>query len=920
MYNFFKQNLIKSILIIFLILLSFLGILLLYLYTFNIPSAVFIRSIPKPIRLAGESVIKSFNDLPYIFYSFKKDDLTVIKLKIKEKDFNQLNNNLPDPSGSLTEEYKNFQPAKAEINGVKYKVEVRYRGETSTHWLYPKKSWRIRFIEPRIYNGMHELDLIIPHDRGYVLEAFNNYRAEKLGLKVPFSDFMNLTVNGKSNGIYFMVSHWNKETIEKMELASDTNFYGERFINEPIYEDIKYWNKYLFNPYEHENDFADLKYLLDLINTKDDKIFESNIFNIIDEDNFFIWWTHQILSGSNHQDWAHNTRLYFDRTLGKFIFIPWDVYIHDLESNNVFSNYNPLISRVLSNDKWRVKILNNLWNYVNDKGNLNEDLKNYDLLVEKNRISFYNDRLKEQGNKALDDEIDGFRALIENNFNYIKNSIKDVNANIDIYINFTEDVPVMVDFVENSFVPSKLQNISVSSTEVFSAYLDDGDGQFNFNNDKFLGILDKDKKINTNLTMMADLVPQDKDVMAYLPFNVKTKNYKIFLIGKTLDLNGFDINFEIKNQITGKNEKIQKKYFDQSVNINIEKLSLSIDEFLKNNLYFYKIDKETIGLSNAVILKDVIVPKNLKLIIAPGSNIFLAPGVSIISYSPIIAEGTEKAKISFYPTVNNKAWGNISVIDTLGESKFTYSIFNGGGDDLNGGLYTSGMLSLYNTNAEVANSEFYNAHGDDSLNVKNATANIHDNKFIKNGFDAIDFDFVKGEVSNNYFENNGNDAIDISGSKIIIKNNLVNGSGDKCISVGENSYPVIFNNNLRNCLIGIAIKDLSNSNIINNILINNTTGVDLYMKKDFFGGANANIYNTIIWGGDKRIELDEFSKVNIFNSDIEGGYYGKDNFDILPIFNEKYIITNKELLGSGNTVILKDLDIDTAHVNIGLYE
>ena len=90
--------------------------------------------------------------------------------------------------------------------------------------------------------------------------------------------------------------------------------------------------------------------------------------------------------------------------------------------------------------------------------------------------------------------------------------------------------------------------------------------------------------------------------------------------------------------------------------------------------------------------------------------------------------------------------------------------------------------------------------------------------------------------------------MDLSGSdELVIRDNVIVGSGDKGISVGENSSPVIFNNHVSKGVIGMAIKDLSNPKIINNVIVGNENGIASFMKKPFFGGGRGEVWNTILW-------------------------------------------------------------------------
>jgi len=171
-----------------------------------------------------------------------------------------------------------YAPAKFIYDGKTYDVQVRYRGDNAIHWNAPKKFYLIKFDKDDLFNGYRQLSFIIIRDRYFALEQFNNYRAEKFGIYYPPSWFGNLKVNGKNNGVYFIIENWNKEMLAKWEVPDESNFYDDTFAETPagvirdddIWDKLDYWQKLAsdssFN-YEH---YSELYKLLELYNNPDD--------------------------------------------------------------------------------------------------------------------------------------------------------------------------------------------------------------------------------------------------------------------------------------------------------------------------------------------------------------------------------------------------------------------------------------------------------------------------------------------------------------------------------------------------------------------------------------------------------------------------------------------------------------------------
>ncbi|KKQ27893.1 MAG: hypothetical protein US42_C0004G0032 [Candidatus Magasanikbacteria bacterium GW2011_GWC2_37_14] len=310
----------------------------------------------------------------------------------------------------------------------------------------------------------------------------------------------------------------------------------------------------------------------------------------------------------------------------------------------------------------------------------------------------------------------------------------------------------------------------------------------------------------------------------------------------------------------------------------------------------------------------VVIPKGFTLKINAGVTVLMSPGVSLVSYSRVIAEGSISAPIAFKRLNSLKPWGSFAVLVEGGaNSLFDYCDFSGGKDDTINGAFVSGMLNIYSSGAEIKNCSFSNATGDDSLNIKNGYGYLENNIFKNNISDAIDFDWGTGAVLSNKFYGNGNDAIDLGGCNgVLVKDNLVFNSGDKCVSIGEESLNIkLFNNLFSHCNIGVAVKDKSVAQAANNIFCANKTGIAAYMKKDIFGGSEFEVYNSIIWGGEKMVDIDELSKVKILYSDVAGGYSGKGNITTDPKLDVSchVLSTDSNFSTGGEVKYLENFDI-----------
>ncbi len=352
-------------------------------------------------------------DVFYVPLAHKQTDIENWELVIDEKELEKFKENIPEnwKAEDLDKDYKKEVRANLYINGKKYKVKIRYKGGGTAHWAWDKKSWRINFDKDEPYNGMDKIKLIVPEDRGYVIEAFNNYRAKKLGLVSLYYDYINLSINGKDKALYFLVEGWGDDVLARNNKPDTSNLYrGEGGY---LYDSLESWKKENSFDLVDSKSMEDLDQLLEIFKSGDSELLR----NILDEDNFIAWNVHSILSNSIHQGNIHNATMFFNNSTGKFELIPDDVLMYKFSSVDVLEN--DLANLYLSNSEIRKKRDEVLLEYLSEE-NIEDDLKYFDELYEKMRYDLYADGLKRYGNILFDIEVMKYKRIIKSNARKIR--------------------------------------------------------------------------------------------------------------------------------------------------------------------------------------------------------------------------------------------------------------------------------------------------------------------------------------------------------------------------------------------------------------------------------------------------------------------------------------------------------------------
>jgi spore coat protein CotH len=877
--------------------------------------------------------LRKMSNIFYIGYEFKNHDLPVYRLEIKPDDYKFLLNNLPEPfqanrESRLTDEYRKRVDAKFYANGIEYKVKVRYRGYVGNHWSDKKKSWDIKFADDQLFNGLTGLKLIIPEDRGIIGEYFNHYRSNKLGLYPLVSSFSVLKVNGKNHGFYFQVEPWDENYLAKHQLLDTVDmfsFYEEYNRSDrpaDSFEDISIYDKKSGNEFDSYKNYAPLNYLFDALGAPSVEEFEIQIENIVDMDQFLKWQAVHMLTSSPHNLYR-NIRIFVDGETGRLVFVPWDVGVLDADLK-LEKNSSRLYERIFSSDKFTYERNKILWDYVKDNETLEADLEFWDEAFASIKPAIAQDHLKLYSTKWFFEKNETIRQQVIDNFYNIRNILRDSRSSISVYMQNNQ--PSYFDVTADSLPEIYFDTLKIYS-EVGNSYklfFDTNNNGVLDDTDQVAGISSRDetKKYHLVVSDPAIVLSADKRLdNNQINFSYYPKKYRFFIVSEVKNSEIEKVKFKVSNAVTSGSVDDRVQYINADLYSNLGDRSQSVDEFVRAHPVFVKIDEKTIRLfaRSYYFTNDVVIPRDVNLIIDPGTRLLFGEGVSMVSYGSIVARGLSSLPIVFSGS-SVGPWGVVAIGEGTDKSVFEYAHFIGGSDERINGVYYSGMLSAYKSDIEIKNSKFVNSQADDAVNVKHAQANISDSIFESTTADAIDFDFISiGSIINNQFNSAGNDAIDLSGSSVLIEGNFIGEAGDKGISAGEKSVgTVIYNNVFYKSNIGIEVKDLSDIVAINNVFLENRTGINAYQKKAIFGGGNIEVYNSIFHNNNVDISLDSQSKIDVYNSNIADYDENDGNFYLEPGFID---MASKNFTNSpknGNILFIEGGNIEILEEKIGI--
>ena len=261
------------------------------------------------------------------------------------------------------------------------------------------------------------------------------------------------------------------------------------------------------------------------------------------------------------------------------------------------------------------------------------------------------------------------------------------------------------------------------------------------------------------------------------------------------------------------------------------------------------IENKTFTLNSGewTLASDLKIPRGYTLVIKEGTTLNMTNGSMILSYSPVIAIGTEDNPIEIKSS--DSTGQGLSVISAGGKSQLERISFRNLANPSKNGWVLSGAVNFYESNVDISNCSFESNKCEDALNIIRSAFTLSDSKFANIYSDAVDLDFSEGTIKNTLFEYIGNDAIDVSGGdENVLSNIQILNAGDKGISIGEGATILADQIKIVDTEIAVAVKDRSSAQFKFLDLKDCGLGFAAFEKKSEYGGSTTSV---------EKLELDD---------------------------------------------------------------
>ena len=847
-----------------------------------------------------DTILRFIDDIN-IFY-FKKDLLDgtfpVYELKLSKEDikhFDEVSKASID-QGYLVSDINTWRNAEIKIKGNTYKIKTKLRGDTANHWDSRLKSYKVKTESAEYIGNMREFNLIIFEDR-LLWAKIGRLLAKNFNLFDIRDDIIVLKINGIVHGLYYLQEPQDSLFLENNKcsncvIISESNNYIEDHpnTNKGLESNGIYWGVAHYTAFSNE---------LTNINPLDTELFNEDIHSSIDNlynsirNNEFLSVEdfYDMDQLSSYESWrmilgtfalatGENFRMAYSQTDGKFYPIPRSEFLNELRLhkgglewwNSLQTGLNPIYDNYIvenikywnNNDELRQMKYKKLYNFVTTKSAdfLEEVMKLNNILpyLKSYKTNTFNKRY-------FDWVFESYNQMLKHNFNMIQQNLEYAKAYVNIKY---KENKIIIDIMPDSTSAIQIDKLRLTLNGEYR-------GKVKLKAPNYYNKIEQDFDINSeniDLTEFISNIPFSPGLDQEMNPSVK-HNLISIEFAESINLENVDIGFT--NYITQKKIHESDIYLKISNQNNFYPVPKNVEEFKTMNpeLNLKSTNNElTIIPGKYVVTKNIIIPKNTKLIIPKGTYFQISPEVSIMSYGQIDILGTESEPVIITSLNPNQPFGAFGIIGNNKEkSLINYLDLSGGSEAWVNGIFFSGALSIYRTNVEITNSKIHDNYADDGLNIKYGDILIDNSSFYDNFADQVDLDFVTGVVKKSIFKESNSDAngdgLDFSGSKIIVKSNRFNNFQDKGISIGEKTNIILYDNLIAENNNGAAVKDLSNAYFISNIFLNNVIAINSYQKKPLFGGGYTYIYNNNFENNGDIYVHDEKSNKSELNLDID---------------------------------------------------
>lgn len=795
------------------------------------------------IRRLKAGVLERRGNLPL-------DSVTSINLVIEDAPYQKLQRKRIQAlrQGVLVTGNNDFVNARLESGGKRYDAKVRLKGDWTDHLLGDKWSFRIKLDQGQSWNRLTTFSVQNPYTRAFLLEYLFHHWLEKEGLLAPKYDFVHLSINGESRGLYALEEHFVKTLLERnqrregpiMKLVEDGFWDAQQQFGQENVEDLE--ERLSVFASAEVDAFSGGKILKDTLARqqflngqalmKRYKGGNADVWEVFDAEKVAKYFAIVDLLKAHHAFIWHNQRWYYNPLLDKLEPIGFDGFT---ETGPLLWIKKPFIGyahnfRYLQ-PAYKGLMFERFFNNV-------AFMERYVHYLEKFSRKSYLDALMTDWQAEL-----GLREkLIQNEWPEYEFDREFVHR-------------------QGRLIRMVLRPLPGTSLKVYRSENKEGRQRYQVFNYhglpvRLLGV-GKKEKLLTKLDSALVIPAYKPDFPAEMAEFLLERNAKWL----HFEVPGLDSSFrvEVLPYPAPVKAPLSEAYF--------------ADREPKNN-GIWTVDREnkilTIPRGKYKVEQDLVVPAGFRLRLEAGADLDLVGGAAFVSRSEVKSLGRAGLPVRIHSSDGSGRGFSVLQVPDGQKCEFIYTVFEGLRNFDQGGWVHTGAVSLYESEAFFSHCRFVQNHCEDALNVVRSVFTLDKCHFAATAGDGLDADFCTASILGTSFFETGNDAMDFSGSTVYIDRCQVDGSGDKGLSLGEDSKATVSTLSIVNSEQGVASKDLSEAKIESLVLENVKQGLAVYQKKPEYGPASLEIIDLKEEDVRKLYQVQKGSVLLLEGTSIEG--------------------------------------------------
>jgi hypothetical protein len=736
--------------------------------------------------------------MPWRHEKLASSGLPVYDLRIAPKDLRTLQQTAEQVTARsiATGIPREYVPAQFLMDGEWLPIQVKLRGLYGSHYLKKRPSLRLKFPRTHLFDGKKQINLSQPYDKGLTVDVTTNWELEHYDILTWKSQFVVLRLNGEVVGLFQEIEQFGRSMADRSGRPEGFIFSGDG---------------QLFGT--EGTDYDKALAAIDLVkacrgprDTPPAEHCSWEFFRTYFDTDKWAWAAALIAVLQSAHAWhPDNLRMFWDPARGSFEPIPWDYACYPLDpelhpdGEDTGHGYGRILNSIPEFRRMRDQ---RMWKLLTER---------VDAMIEHAAALF--EELTEPlryDTRHLSLELDKSRQA-----SYGR--VLDQNRQYLVKLFQEHDLRVLWWTTDSGDATFALENRGKSFLRVSAISITDG------------------PRVHSHR------LGEEVIVDGFWSGAPGTSQFQL-----SIPPGSEAVGLAVRNGVTG------AMLTDQDITIARGEGAPpdipSSDKAPPFELTLGNVDVDVatvrFGPGRVRLLYTVEIPASHHVVFAPGLELKMGPGASLVIYGDLTSNGTAAAPVTVSGADPQGSWGGVFVQGTRTQPssvRIEHTVFHGGTGGQNDRTSFTGSFSVHDGVVVIRSSEFLDAAAEDGINLKYAEVDLRGNLFRGSKSDAVDLDFCTGVFIGNNIENVGGDGLDLSGSKMEILENTIAHCADKGFSVGEKSDAVLIRNTVSNCYTGVAVKDSSQAVIRGGRLAGLEVGISLYVKKPTFGPSRAEL-------------------------------------------------------------------------------